>query len=130
MIRNIEFDQSLHCRNSAGLTWGKGTEDLSKEPFCPYFIKLNYRLISSTKANLLISLKMESLKRVVKFNHGILMIGFGAVASCTLPLLTRQLDMPLSRITIIDERQATQLEDWVKKGVKFIQSHITKGLNC
>lgn len=72
---------------------------------------------------------METLK-TTQFSNGILMIGFGAVASCTLPLLARQVEMPLNRITVIDERKSSQLEEWEKKGIKFIKSHISKGKKC
>lgn len=56
------------------------------------------------------------------------MIGFGAVASCTLPLLVRQIEIPFERITIVDAVKRDELTQWEKKGIKFIQTHITKGI--
>ena len=37
-----------------------------------------------------------------KFDGRILFIGYGSVARCTLPLIERHFDMPLSRVTVID----------------------------
>ena len=36
------------------------------------------------------------------FDGRILMLGCGSVGQCTLPLLRRHLDMPASRITVVD----------------------------
>ena len=37
-----------------------------------------------------------------RFDGRILIIGYGSVARCTLPLIDRHLDMPLSRVTVVD----------------------------
>ncbi|MBI5023046.1 MAG: saccharopine dehydrogenase NADP-binding domain-containing protein, partial [Candidatus Magasanikbacteria bacterium] len=37
-----------------------------------------------------------------QFNHKILIIGYGAVSQCTLPILLDKIDVPFSNVTIID----------------------------
>jgi homospermidine synthase len=37
-----------------------------------------------------------------KFNNKILIIGYGAVSQCTLPVLMDKIDVPIENITIID----------------------------
>ncbi len=64
---------------------------------------------------------------MISFPKKVLMIGYGAVSRCTLPILPKHIDVPLSNITIIDfEDKSKELEPWVKKGVKFVQDRVTK----
>ena len=44
-----------------------------------------------------------------KFNNKILIIGFGSVSQCTLPVLTDKIDVGLENITIIDFADFFQL---------------------
>jgi homospermidine synthase len=37
-----------------------------------------------------------------KYDGRILFIGYGSVSRCTMPLVERHFDMPLSRVTVID----------------------------
>ena len=39
---------------------------------------------------------------MMKFDGKVLIIGFGAVARCTLPILLKHVDIPLNNITVID----------------------------
>ena len=45
-----------------------------------------------------------------RFDGRILFIGYGSVTRCTLPLIERHFDMPLSRVTVIDAVPAVALE--------------------
>ena len=59
-------------------------------------------------------------------DRNILIIGYGAVSQCTLPLLLKHLDTPLEKMTIIDfEDKREQLKPYTDKGIKFKQIKIT-----
>lgn len=60
------------------------------------------------------------------FRHKILIIGYGSVSQCTLPLLFKHIDVAYAHVTIIDfidQREA--LNDWIQKGVHYVQEKIT-----
>ena len=62
----------------------------------------------------------------MKFDSKVLIIGYGAVARCVLPILLKHIDIPYRNITIIDfidKRSA--LAPWIKKGVKYFQERVT-----
>ncbi len=62
----------------------------------------------------------------VEFSKRILMVGFGSVAQCTLPILAKHLRVPLANITVLDfEDRTRQLESWTKQGVRFVREQIT-----
>ena len=62
----------------------------------------------------------------VEFSKRILMVGFGSVAQCTLPILAKHLRVPLANITVVDlEDRTRQLESWTKQGVQFVRKQIT-----
>ncbi|MFA6257752.1 MAG: saccharopine dehydrogenase C-terminal domain-containing protein [Candidatus Paceibacterota bacterium] len=62
-----------------------------------------------------------------KFNHKILIIGYGSVSQCTLPILLEKIDVPLKNITIIDfENKAETLKKYTSKGIKFVRTKITE----
>jgi len=64
---------------------------------------------------------------VLEFKNKVLMIGFGSVAKCALPILLKHVSIPYENITIIDfvdQRQV--LVPWLEKGVKYSQTKITK----
>jgi homospermidine synthase len=65
---------------------------------------------------------------MLPFSHKILVIGYGAVSKCTLPLLFRHIDLPFSYVTIIDAIDMSkdpQLMEWNKKGVQYVNQQIT-----
>ena len=63
-----------------------------------------------------------------KFNHKILIIGYGSVSQCTLPILLKKIDVPLKNITIIDFEDKTKaLKKYTTKGIKFLRVKITEG---
>lgn len=62
-----------------------------------------------------------------KFNHKILIIGYGSVSQCTLPLLLDHIDVPLSNITVMDFLDKSKLiKKFTKRGVKFVRHKITQ----
>jgi len=63
---------------------------------------------------------------MVEFKNKVLIIGYGSVSKCTLPILLRHIKIPYKNITIIDfvdKRKA--LKPWTDKGIKYFQSKIT-----
>lgn len=61
-----------------------------------------------------------------KFNHKILILGYGSVSQCTLPILLDKIDTPLSNITIIDfEDKAEALKKYTNQGLNFVRERIT-----
>lgn len=62
-----------------------------------------------------------------KFDHKILIIGYGSVSQCTLPILLEKIDVPYKNVTIIDfENKAEALKKYTDKGLNFIHERITK----
>jgi homospermidine synthase len=61
------------------------------------------------------------------FDKKVLMLGYGSVARCTLPLLLKHIGVPPSNITIMDfEDKVRELGPWKKKGVKYVRHRIDK----
>jgi|SoiMethySBSTD1v2_1073268.scaffolds.fasta_scaffold00585_12 homospermidine synthase len=61
------------------------------------------------------------------FSGNILMIGYGSVGRCTMPLIEKHFDMPLSRVTVVAAHD--HLKDakrFVDKGMKFVVSPIVR----
>ena len=55
--------------------------------------------------------------RRVEFNKKVLMVGYGAVAQCALPILAKLIKVPLQNVTVIDfEDRSEQLKEWTKQG--------------
>jgi homospermidine synthase len=55
-----------------------------------------------------------------------LIIGYGSVSQCTIPVLLDKLDISLKNITIIDfEDKAAVLKKFTDQGLKFVQEKIT-----
>ena len=62
----------------------------------------------------------------MEFKEQVLIIGYGSVSKCTLPLLFKHLKVPYSKVTIIDFIETDQsLKHWTDKGVKFCREEIT-----
>ena len=60
------------------------------------------------------------------FSHKILIIGYGSVAKCTLPLLFQHVNVAHSQVTVmdfVDQREA--LMSWIERGVNYVQESIT-----
>src|SRR5690606_37551090 len=66
------------------------------------------------------------MAKKVPFNGRILMIGFGSVGHCTMPLLLRHFDMPADRITVVDaDDHRAAIEPYRKQGVRYVLQPIT-----
>jgi len=62
----------------------------------------------------------------MEFRNKVLIVGYGAVAKCTLPILLKHVTIPYENITILDfEDKAEELEPWIVKGIRFFQRRIT-----
>jgi len=63
---------------------------------------------------------------MIEFKNKILIIGYGSVAQCTLPILVKHIKAPYKNITIIDfaDKRKT-LRPWIAKGIKYFQSRVT-----
>jgi len=68
----------------------------------------------------------------MEFRNKVLIIGYGSVARCTLPILLKHIAIPLEQITIIDfEDKQEALKPWIEKGITFFQRRITpENLDC
>ena len=61
----------------------------------------------------------------LNFNNNILIIGYGSVAQCTLPVILEHIDVPREKITIIDiENKSKLLKYFIDTGIKFFQEKI------
>ncbi|HZD44159.1 MAG TPA: saccharopine dehydrogenase C-terminal domain-containing protein [Methanomicrobiales archaeon] len=62
----------------------------------------------------------------MEFRNKVLIVGYGSVAKCTLPLLLKHVKIPYENITIIDfEDKADELKPWTERGIRFFQRRIT-----
>jgi homospermidine synthase len=63
----------------------------------------------------------------MEFNKKILIIGYGSVSKCTLPILLKHIKVPhYKNITIIDfVDKSKELRHWIKKGINYFQEKIT-----
>jgi homospermidine synthase len=62
-----------------------------------------------------------------RFSSKILIIGYGSVSQCTLPLLLDKLDVPLKNITIIDfEDKSKSLKKYTDQGLRCVHKKITR----
>lgn len=63
---------------------------------------------------------------MMEFEGKVLIIGFGAVARCTLPILLKHIAIPYDHITIIDfDDRTSGLKQWVRKGIHYRQQRIS-----
>ncbi len=69
---------------------------------------------------------MINVRKRVRFNKRILIVGYGSVSRCTLPILLKHIDVPYRNITIIDfEDKKRALKKWTDRGIKFFRERIT-----
>lgn len=63
---------------------------------------------------------------MMRFDGKVLIIGYGSVARCTLPILLKHIQIPYGNITIIDfEDKRSALKKWTNKGVTYLRQRIT-----
>lgn len=61
----------------------------------------------------------------MQFNNKILVIGYGSVSQCTLPLLFKHIQIPYKNVTVMDfADKRSALKDWTDKGVNYVQDKI------
>lgn len=62
---------------------------------------------------------------MMKFGNNVLIIGYGSVSQCTLPLLLKHIDIPYSKITVMDfEDKREKLKKFIDKGIRFARKKI------
>ena len=58
---------------------------------------------------------------MLKFNNKVLIIGYGSVSKCTLPIFLKHINTPYKNITVIDfENKRDDLKSWTKKGIRYL----------
>ncbi len=63
---------------------------------------------------------------LLPFNNRVLMVGFGSVAQCALPILLKHIRIPHDKITVMDfEDRSGLLKPYTDKGVHFVRERIT-----
>ena len=63
---------------------------------------------------------------MIDFQKRVLMLGYGAVAQCTLPILLRHFRIPPANITVLDfEDRSDVLKPWTAQGLRFVRQRIT-----
>jgi homospermidine synthase len=63
---------------------------------------------------------------IMQFNNKVLIIGYGSVSKCTLPLLYKHLKIPYKNVTVMDfDDKKAALKFWTDKGVKYVRERIT-----
>lgn len=63
---------------------------------------------------------------MVEFKNKVLVIGYGSVCKCTLPILFKHISIPYKNVTVIDfADKRDELKSWIKKGVRYFQERIT-----
>ncbi|MDD5428448.1 MAG: saccharopine dehydrogenase C-terminal domain-containing protein [Candidatus Omnitrophica bacterium] len=63
---------------------------------------------------------------MVEFKNKVLVIGYGSVSKCTLPIFFKHIKVPYKNVTVIDfADKRRELHPWIKKGVQYFQEKIT-----
>ncbi len=63
---------------------------------------------------------------MLEFKNKVLVIGYGSVSRCMLPLLFKHIDVPFKNVTVIDFADMhTAIKQWTDKGVSYFQEKIT-----
>ncbi len=65
---------------------------------------------------------------MIDFRGKVLLMGFGSVARCTVPILFQHLRVPPANVTIMDFDAAAQsaAAEWVGRGCRFVQDRVTE----
>ena len=60
------------------------------------------------------------------FPKRILFVGYGAVGHCTLPILLKHINVPMSNITVLDfDDRSESLQPLIAQGLRWVQVRIT-----
>jgi len=61
------------------------------------------------------------------FKGKVLILGYGSVSQCTLPILLKHINMPCKNITLLDfEDKREALKEWTAKGLRYFQEKVTQ----
>lgn len=64
---------------------------------------------------------------MAQFQGKVLMVGYGAVAQCALPVLIKEAGIPAKRITVMDfEDKRKEIKPFVARGVKWVRNRVTR----
>ncbi len=64
---------------------------------------------------------------MLEYRNRILIVGYGAVAQCALPILVKHVKVPARDITVMDfEDRRAAMAPWVKRGVNFVRQRVTR----
>ena len=64
---------------------------------------------------------------MLEYRNKVLLVGYGAVAQCALPILVKHIKVPARDITVLDfEDRRAVLAPWLKRGVNFVQKRVTR----
>ena len=64
---------------------------------------------------------------MAKFTGKVLMVGYGAVAQCALPILVKRAKIPCKSITVMDfENKRAELKPWIAQGVRWVRDRVTQ----
>ena len=63
---------------------------------------------------------------MIEFGNKVLVIGYGSVSRCTLPILFKHIKIPYANVTVLDFADHTgAVKEWTDKGVKYFRTKIT-----
>ncbi|MBF0123276.1 MAG: saccharopine dehydrogenase NADP-binding domain-containing protein, partial [Candidatus Omnitrophica bacterium] len=63
---------------------------------------------------------------MITFNKKVLIIGYGSVSRCTIPILLKLVNVPSENITVIDfEDKSAELKKYAPAGIKFFRQKVT-----
>jgi len=63
---------------------------------------------------------------MTEFRNKVLIIGYGSVSRCTIPILLKHVKIPLGNITVIDFADVRKdLKQWTDRGIKYYRTKIT-----
>ena len=63
---------------------------------------------------------------MLEFKNKVLIIGYGSVSKCALPMLLKHIKIPCKNITIVDfADKRGELKTWVKRGLRYSEEKIT-----
>ena len=63
---------------------------------------------------------------MMKFGNKVLIIGYGSVSRCTIPILLKHIKIPYNNITVMDFADVRKdLKIWTDRGIRYSQAKIT-----
>ena len=63
---------------------------------------------------------------MLEFGKKVLIIGYGSVSKCTLPVLFKHIKIPYKNVTLIDFADMTDaIKEWTDKGIRYFQTRLT-----